>query len=85
MMRDVLAQRIPVVLKADVYAVVSAGGALITYITWYEAGLAPAYWSGFFFVLVGPSRSHLFSMGSSPSQTHAGSFPFLKNRNAVPF
>jgi uncharacterized membrane protein YeiH len=51
MMRDVLAQRIPVVLKADVYAVVSAGGALITYITWYEAGLAPAYWSGFFFVL----------------------------------
>lgn len=51
-LRDIMAQRIPVVLKTDVYALASIIGAFITCFAWPVMGPALASWAGFAAVII---------------------------------
>ena len=52
MLRDLMAQRVPVVLRMDVYAVASLAGAWLMCWSWPRWGADTASWLCFFFVLL---------------------------------
>lgn len=52
MMRDLMAQRVPVVLKTDVYAIASIIGGLAVCLSWKYISIAGASWIGFCMVLL---------------------------------
>lgn len=51
-LRDILAQRVPVVLKADVYAIASIFGAVLLCELWDITGAAAASWLSFLAVII---------------------------------
>ena len=52
MLRDLMAQRVPVVLRMDVYAVASLAGAWLMCWSWPRWGADTSSWLCFFFVLL---------------------------------
>ncbi len=50
--RDLLAQRVPVVLYADIYAVAAVAGGIVICIIYPLTGMVTASWAGFIFVIV---------------------------------
>lgn len=52
MLRDLMAQRVPVVLKTDVYALASIAGGLAVCYTWEYISIPAASWIGFSLVLL---------------------------------
>ena len=50
-LRDLLAQRVPVVLYADIYAVAAIVGGVVICVLYPLAGVETASWSGFFAVI----------------------------------
>lgn len=51
-LRDLMAQRVPVVLRMDVYAIASLAGGLALCCVWYAGYETTAPWVGFFTVLL---------------------------------
>lgn len=52
MMRDLMAQRVPVVLKTDVYAIASIAGGFAVCLSWEYISIPAASWIGFGLVLL---------------------------------
>ncbi len=52
MMRDLMAQRVPVVLKTDVYAIASIAGGFAVCLSWEYLSIPAASWIGFGLVIL---------------------------------
>lgn len=59
-LRDMMAQRVPLVLKTDVYAIASLVGGFFVCFSWQHLSIAAASWAGFFIVLLLRTAAILF-------------------------
>ncbi len=51
-LRDIMAQRVPVILKTDVYAIAAVAGGLVVCLVWHLWDRQLASWAGFYTVLI---------------------------------
>ena len=52
LLRDIMAQRVPVILKTDIYAIAAIAGGLVVCLVWHLYDHHWASWAGFYTVLI---------------------------------